>query len=151
MMKNQIEKRLELKAPVSKVWHVLADYRKFGQWFHVNIDGPFIPGKIARGKLTFPGYENYPWEVVVQKMEPERLFSFTWHPYALDAKRDYSQETPTLVEFRLEKMKKGTLLILTETGFDKIPTDRRVEAFRMNSKGWTKQMENIEEYVSEKS
>jgi len=150
-MKNQIEKRLELNAPVSKVWQALTDYRKFGQWFHVNIEGPFIPGQIARGKLTFPGYENYPWEVVVQKMEPERLFSFTWHPYALDAKRDYSQETPTLVEFRLEKMKKGTLLILTESGFDKIPSDRRMEAFRMNSNGWTKQMENIQEYVSEKS
>ena len=97
------------------------------------------------------GYEDVKWEAVVQKMEPERLFSFTWHPYSFDPKIDYSKETPTLVEFRLEKTKRGTLLLLTESGFDKIPSDRRVEAFRMNDGGWTEQMKNIESYVVPRS
>jgi hypothetical protein len=81
-------------------------------------------------------------------MEPERLFSFTWHPYASDPKKDYSKETPTLVEFKLEKIPNGTLLLLTESGFDKIPADRRAEAFRRNDGGWTEQMKNIEAHVA---
>ena len=150
-MNNQIEKRIELKAPVSRVWRALTDYREFGQWFRVKLDGPFVPGQIARGQITYPGYEHVKWEVVVQKMEPERLFSFTWHPYSVDSKIDYSKETPTLVEFRLEKTSNGTLLLLTESGFDKIPGDRRLEAFRRNDGGWTEQMKNIENHVAQTS
>ncbi len=147
-MNNQIEKRIELKVPVSRVWRALTDYREFGQWFRVKLDGPFVPGQIVRGQITYPGYEHVKWEAVVQKMEPERLFSFTWHPYAVDSKIDYSKETPTLVEFRLEKTLKGTLLQLTESGFDKIPSDRRLEAFRRNDGGWTEQIKNIENHVA---
>jgi len=150
-MNNCIEKRIELKAPLSRVWRALTDYREFGQWFRVKVDGPFVPGEISRGQVTYPGYEHLQWEVVVQKMEPERLFSFTWHPYAVDPEKDYSKETPTLVEFRLEKIANGTLLVVTESGFDKIPSDRRPEAFRMNDGGWTEQMKNIENYVTQKS
>jgi uncharacterized protein YndB with AHSA1/START domain len=104
-----------------------------------------------RGQITYPGYEHVKWEAVVQKMEPERFFSFTWHPYSVDSKIDYSKETPTLVEFRLEKTSNGTLLLLTESGFDKIPGDRRLEAFRRNDGGWTEQMKNIENHVAQTS
>lgn len=149
-MDNRIEKRIELKAPVSRVWRALTDYREFGEWFRVELDGPFEAGRVSRGHITYLGYEHLKWEAVVQKIEPERLFSFTWHPYAVDPKTDYSKETPTLVEFRLEKTGNGTLLVLTESGFDKIPSDRRLEAFRRNDGGWTEQMKNIETYVTEK-
>jgi uncharacterized protein YndB with AHSA1/START domain len=149
-MDNRIEKRIELAAPVSRVWRALTDYREFGEWFRVKLDGPFVPGQISRGHITYPGYEHVKWEVVVQKMEPERLFSFTWHPYSVDPKIDYSKETPTLVEFRLEKTTKGTLLLLTESGFEKIPSERFLEAFRRNDGGWTEQMKNIESYVAQK-
>jgi len=117
----------------------------------VKLDGPFVAGQVSRGHITYPGYEHIKWEAVVQKMEPERLFSFTWHPYAIDPKQDYSNETPTLVEFRLEKTATGTLLMLTESGFDKVPNDRRAEAFRMNDGGWTEQMKNIEKHVAQTS
>jgi len=150
-MNNHIEKRIELKAPVSRVWRALTDYREFGEWFRVKLNGPFVPGQVSRGQITYPGYEHVQWEAVVQKMEPERLFSFTWHPYSVDPKIDYSKETPTLVEFRLEKTTSGTLLLLTESGFDNIPRDRRIEAFRMNDGGWTEQMKNIENYVTQTS
>jgi uncharacterized protein YndB with AHSA1/START domain len=150
-MNDRIEKRIELKAPVSRVWRALTDYREFGEWFRVKLEGPFVVGQIARGKITHPGYEHVVWQAVVQKIEPERQFSFTWHPYGIDPKRDYSTETPTLVEFRLEETKNGTLLVLTESGFDKIPSDRRAEAFRMNDGGWTEQMKNIEDYVTRAS
>jgi uncharacterized protein YndB with AHSA1/START domain len=150
-MNNQIEKRIELAAPVSRVWRALTDYREFGEWFRVKLDGPFVAGQVSRGHITYPGYEHVKWEAVVQKMEPERLFSFTWHPYGIDPKIDYSKETPTLVEFRLEKIPTGTLLLLTESGFDKIPADRRAEAFRMNDGGWTEQMKNIEKHVAQTS
>jgi uncharacterized protein YndB with AHSA1/START domain len=149
MMNNRIEKRIELKAPVSRVWRALTDYREFGEWFRVKLDGPFVPGQVSRGHITYPGYEHLKWEIVVQQMEAERLFSFTWHPYAIDPKIDYSEETPTLVEFRLENSASGTLLTLTESGFENIPSDRRLEAFRMNDSGWTEQMKNIERHVEQ--
>jgi uncharacterized protein YndB with AHSA1/START domain len=150
-MSDRIEKRIELAAPVSRVWRALTDYREFGQWFGVKLDGPFREGQVSRGHITNPGYEHLKWEAVVQKMEPERLFSFTWHPYAIDPKIDYSGETPTLVEFRLEGNASGTLLLVTESGFDKIPSHRRLDAFRMNDGGWAKQLKNIEKHVAQTS
>ncbi len=149
-MNDRIEKRIELKAPVSRVWRALTDHREFGEWFRVKLDGPFVAGQVSTGHITYPGYEHLKWEAVIQTVEPERYFSFTWHPYGIDPKVDYSKETPTLVEFRLEKSATGTLLTLTESGFDKIPAHRRDEAFRMNDGGWTQQMKNIEGYVAEK-
>src|SRR6266850_40880 len=110
---DRIEKRIELNAPPARVWRALTDHREFGQWFRVNLESPFVPGKPTRGKITYPGYEHLTWEAIIQKMEPEKLFSFTWHPCAIDPKVDYSKETPTLVEFSLEKTATGTLLTLT--------------------------------------
>src|SRR6266702_5458980 len=118
---DRIEKRIELNAPPARVWRALTDHREFGEWFRVNLEAPFVPGKSTRGHITYPGYEHLVMEVVVQKMEQERLFSFYWHPYAVDPKVDYSKEPPTLVEFRLEKRAARTLLIVTESGFDAIP------------------------------
>jgi len=151
-MEDRIEKRIELKAPVSRVWRALTDHNEFGQWFRVKLDGPFVPGQVSRGHITYPGYEHVKWEAVVQKMEPERLFSFTWHPYAIDPNTDYSNEPSTLVEFRLEKSASGgTSLVVTESGFGKIPINRRAEAFRMNDGGWAEQMKNIEAHVAQGS
>lgn len=147
---DRIEKQIELKAPVTRVWRALTDSREFGEWFGVKFEGPFVAGKAARGRITYPGYEHLILEAVVQKIEPEKLFSYTWHPYAVDTKVDYSKEMPTLVEFRLEKTATGTLLRVTESGFDKIPAARRDEAFRKNEGGWAQQVKNIERYVAEK-
>lgn len=146
-MSNRIEKSIELKAPVSRVWRALVDYREFGEWFRVQLDKPFEPGKVAVGHITHPGYEHVIWRVTIKTIEPERLFSFTWHPYAVDATIDYAAETPTLVEFTLEPTATGTLLRVTETGFDQIPAGRRAEAFRMDDSGWAAQMENIRHHV----
>jgi uncharacterized protein YndB with AHSA1/START domain len=148
-MSDRIEKTIELKAPVSRVWRALTDHREFGTWFRVNLDGPFVAGQAARGHITYPGYEHLVFQVKVQKMQPERLFSFTWHPFAIDPDHDYSQEPPTLVEFTLRPIAGGTLLRVVESGFDKIPSHRRAEAFRMNEGGWGAQMENIARHVRE--
>ena len=150
-MNDRIEKRIELKAPISRVWRALTDYCEFGEWFRVKLDGPFVSGQASTGHMTYPGYEHLKWHAVVQKMEPERLFSFTWHPYAIDPNVDYASETPTLVEFRLEEIPGGTLVVLTESGFDKVPAERRLEAYRRNDGGWTEQLKNIEAYVTQKA
>lgn len=147
MGNERIEKRIELVASVSRVWRALTDYREFGEWFGVNLEAPFRVGEVARGKITYPGYEHLTWEAVIRTMEAERLFAFTWHPYATDPDFDYSKEEPTLVEFLLEKTDTGTLLVLTESGFEKVPATRRDEAFRLNDGGWTQQMKNIERHV----
>jgi uncharacterized protein YndB with AHSA1/START domain len=148
-MSDRIEKRIELKAPVARVWRALTDHREFGQWFKVNLAGPFIPGEVSRGKITHPGYEHVEWHATVKEMQPERLFSFTWHPYAIEPGVDYSKEPPTLVEFRLESIPTGTLLTVTESGFDRVPAHRRDEAFRMNERGWAGQVKNIERHVTQ--
>ena len=144
---DRIEKRIELNAPVARVWRALTDYKEFGAWFRVDLEGPFVPGKMTRGRILYPGYEHLVMEVEVQKVEPQRLFSFHWHPYAVDPGVDYTSEPPTLVEFRLEQAGKGSVLSLIESGFDAIPASRRDEAFRMNDGGWTEQMTNIETHV----
>lgn len=145
---DRIEKTIELKAPVSRVWRALTNHEEFGAWFRVKLDGPFVSGQVSTGRITYPGYEHLKWEAVVQKMEPERLFSFTWHPYAVDPDQDYSAEPPTLVTFTLEKIATGTLLRVVESGFDRIPAGRRAEAFRMNDGGWAEQVKNIAEYLA---
>ena len=146
-MEDRIAKRIEIAAPVARVWRALTDSRQFGEWFRVKLEGPFVEGETVVGQLTWPGYEHLRMEVVVKTIKPTSYFSYTWHPYAVDPKVDYSQETPTLVEFRLEETAGGTLLAVTESGFDKLPKERYEVAFRMNSRGWEQQLENIGGYV----
>ena len=146
-IENRIEKHIDLKAPLSRVWKAITDHTQFGQWFGVKLEGPFVVGETTHGKMTYPGFEHMQWAVDVKEIQPERLFSFTWHPYAVDEAVDYSKETPTLVEFTLEATGTGTHLMLTESGFDKIPANRRLEAFRMDEEGWIEQLENIAKYV----
>jgi uncharacterized protein YndB with AHSA1/START domain len=148
-MSDRIEKAIALQAPVSWVWRALTDHNEFGMWFRVRLEGPFVPGQVSRGHITYPGYEHLRWEAVVQKMEPERLFSFTWHPYAVDPDEDYAREPPTLVEFTLQATPTGTLLRVVESGFDKLPNKRRLEAFRMNEGGWSEQVKNIAQHVAQ--
>jgi uncharacterized protein YndB with AHSA1/START domain len=148
-MSDRIEKTVDIKAPVSRVWRALTDHTEFGTWFRVKIDGPFVPGEVSTGHITYPGYEHLRWEAVIQKMEPQRLFSFTWHPYAVDPKVDYSGEPSTLVEFTLETIPTGTRLRVVESGFDKIPAHRRAEAFRINEGGWAEQTGNIARHVEQ--
>ena len=152
-MDNVIRKEIELKAPVARVWRALTDFREFGEWFRVKLDGPFVAGEISRGQMTYPGFEHVRWEAVIQQMEPERLFSFTWpHPKSFDKANyphDYADSPRTLVEFRLEPTATGTRLTVTESGFENIPGDLRLEAFRRNDGGWTQQMKNIENHVAQ--
>jgi len=147
MDQNRIERHIDLKAPLSRVWKALTDHKEFGQWFGCQFDGPFVVGKMIPGKLNFPGFEHIQWAIDVKQMEPERLFAFTWHPYPADPTIDYSKEKPTLVEFTLEAAGSGTHLVVTESGFEKLPANRRLEAFRMNEEGWIEQLENVAKYV----
>jgi uncharacterized protein YndB with AHSA1/START domain len=142
-MTDRIEKSMELAAPAERVWRALTDHNEFGQWFRVELDGPFVRGELSRGRITYPGYEHLEWEAKVVAMDRPRLFSFTWHPYAVDPGADYSQEPPTLVEFRLEPAAGGTRLTVVESGFDALPPHRRADALRSNEGGWEEQMRNI--------
>lgn len=145
---DRIEKQILLKAPRSRVWHALADAEAFGEWFGVALQGQrFVAGECVRGHITHPGYEHLLFEITLERIEPERLLSFHWHPYAVNATHDYSNEPPTRVVFELEEVSGGTLLRVVESGFNQIPAERRAEAFRMNSGGWEQQMKNILHHV----
>ena len=147
-MSDRIEKTIALRAPVDRVWRALTTPAEFGAWFRVNLAGvAFVPGQKARGPMTYPGFEHVIWEVTVVAVQPKTLFSFNWHPYAVDPDVDYTKETPTLVAFTLAAEGEGTRLTVVESGFDAIPTHRRDEALRMNDGGWAEQMRNIQAHV----
>lgn len=146
---DRIEREILLKAPRARVWRALSNAEEFGNWFGVALKGQrFVTGERTRGQVTYPGYEHLTFDVLVERIEPEKSISFRWHPAAVDAKADYSKEPSTLVVFEIKEAKGGVLLTVVESGFDKIPPARRLEAFRMNSDGWTIQMQNIEKHVA---
>jgi uncharacterized protein YndB with AHSA1/START domain len=144
---DRIEKKVLLRAPKARVWRALTNADEFGTWFRVAMEGPFEVGRVAKGRITHPGYEHLVMEVTVERMDPEDVFAFRWHPYAIDPAVDYSKEPTTLVEFRLEAAPGGTMLTVVESGFDRIPASRRAEAFRMNDEGWSAQVENLRRHV----
>lgn len=156
---DRIQKRVVLRAPLERVWNAVSEATQFGSWFGAAFDGPFAPGKAMKGriqptkadpevaKLQEP-HAGKPFEMTVEQIEPMRLFSFRWHPFAVDPKVDYSSEPTTLVTFELESVPGGTQLTITESGFDRLPATRRGKAFEMNAQGWTHQMRLIEKYLA---
>ncbi|CAG9168498.1 hypothetical protein LMG23992_01159 [Cupriavidus laharis] len=146
---DRIERSVLLKAAVPRVWHALSDAASFGNWFGVKFDSDvaFAPGLRVQGHVTYPGYEHVIFDVQIEQMAPQRLLSWRWHPAAVEPGRDYSDEPSTLVVFELKPVADGTLLTVVESGFDQIPPQRRLEAFRMNSGGWDEQMRNIASHV----
>jgi len=143
-----IEEKIRLRVPVARVWRALTDAEEFGEWFGVKLGGAFAPGASVKGTITEKGYEGMRFEMAVERIEPRRLFSWRWHPYAIDPDVDYSTEPPTLVVCELEEVADGTALTLVESGFDTIPVRRRAEAYRMHEQGWAAQMKNIERYLA---
>jgi uncharacterized protein YndB with AHSA1/START domain len=147
---DRIEKQIVLRATRSRVWRALTDPKEFGTWFRVKLETGFAPGQKAAGAITHAGYEHVRFEATVERMDQERLFTFRWHPYAVDPKVDYSKEPTTLVEFKLADHPDGTLLSVVESGFDKVPAHRRGEAFLRNTEGGEIQLRNIESHVASK-
>jgi uncharacterized protein YndB with AHSA1/START domain len=145
---DRIEKRVVVRAARSRVWRAITTAEEFGAWFRMNLEGEFAEGATIRGRITHPGYEHVTLEMLVERIEPERYFSYRWHPYAIDPAVDFSAEPTTLVEFHLQDTEGGTALTIVESGFDRIPLARRAEAFRVNDQGWAGQIKNLERYVS---
>ena len=145
---DRIEKQVILGAPRSRVWRALTDVSQFNAWFGVSLTTPFEPGAEVSGTIAIRGYEHVTMRIWIEAMEPERFFSFRWHPYAVEPGVDYSAEPTTLVSFRLEDAPDGTKLTIIESGFDAIPASRRAKAFSMNDKGWTGQAENIRKFLA---
>ena len=144
---DRIEKRIRLAAPRSRVWRALSDSQEFGEWFQVRFEQPFRAGATLVGRITFPGYEHLPMTIVIERVVPERLFSYRWHPNAHDLSHDYSAEPMTLVEFTLEDAGAGTELTVVESGFDALPLARRAAALKANAAGWAAQVTRIRDHV----
>jgi uncharacterized protein YndB with AHSA1/START domain len=147
MSTDRIEKVVVLHAPRARVWQALANTEEFGAWFGVKLEGNFVEGARVKGNFTYPGYEHLTMDVTVERVNPERLLSFRWHPSAIDPEKDYSSEPTTLVEFQLDEVAEGTRLQIVESGFDRLPLARRAEAYRGNEGGWEEQLKNVERYV----
>ena len=146
---DRIERKILLKASRARVWRALSNAEEFGEWFGVNFKGKtFVAGKAVQGNVTYPGYEHVVMEVFIERVEPERLLSWRWHPAAIDPAVDYSQEPTTLVVFELQEADGGILLTVVESGLDKIPLARRATVLRLNTSGWDEQMVNIKKHVA---
>lgn len=155
---DRIEKTIVLRASLSRVWRAIHDSREFGIWFGVELEGPFVAGQLIRGRIVptqvdpevaamQKPYEGHPFEISIDRIEHERLFSFRWHPFAIEKGVDYSTEPATLVTFSLEAIEGGTRLTITESGFDEIPIERRAKAFTANDGGWSAQAKLITRYL----
>ena len=145
---DRIEKQVILDAPRSRVWRALTDVAQFNAWFGVKLSAPFAPGAEVSGQITIRDYDHVTMTIWIEAMEPERFFSFRWHPYAIEPGVDYAAEPTTLVSFTLEDAGQGTRLTIVESGFDAIPESRRAKAFAMNSSGWAGQAENIRKFLA---
>jgi uncharacterized protein YndB with AHSA1/START domain len=156
---DRIVKTVLLRAPRDRVWRAISDAKEFGTWFGVNFDGPFVAGARMKGRITptkvdaevaksQEPYAGAVFECTIDRVEPMGLFSFRWHPFAVDPAVDYSHEATTLVEFRLEEVAEGTRLTITESGFDGVPLERRAKAFAANEQGWAAQMRLVEKYLA---
>ncbi len=146
---DRIERKVLLNVSRKQVWEALVDAEQFGGWFGIALKGKtFVAGETIEAPITYPGYEHVTWRARIERILPQTLFSFWWHPYAVNEGVDYSQETPTLVEFTIEDRAPGILLRVVESGFDTLPKERREKAFKMNSRGWDEQMSNIENYLN---
>jgi uncharacterized protein YndB with AHSA1/START domain len=157
---ERIQKKALLHARPSRVWRAIADPKEFGAWFGMQIEGSFDPGSRVVGRITpttadpeiakqQKEHEGLEGEMLIDRVEPERLLTFRWHPFATDPSFDYSGEPTTVVSFELEEAGNNTLLSVTESGFDRLPVERRTQAFAANEQGWGKQMELIEKYVAQ--
>lgn len=155
---DRIEKQVFLRAPQERVWRAITDATEFGNWFGVAFEGGFAPGAEMRGRVTptkadpevakmQEKYTGAPFTVYVDRIEPMSVFAYRWHPFAIDPAVDYSNEPTTLVTFTLEPKDDGTLLTITESGFDAIPLARRADAFEANDEGWAMQAKMIEKYL----
>jgi uncharacterized protein YndB with AHSA1/START domain len=159
MTTDRIEKTVLLRAPHERVWRAITDAKQFGTWFGVELDGPFTAGQRVTGRIVptqvdaavakeQEPFAGLPVEWTVDRIEPMRVFSFRWHPFAIDPKVDYSHEPTTLVMFELEEVAGGTRLTITESGFDQIPLERRAKAFAANEGGWAAQAELVALYLA---
>ena len=148
---DRIERQVRIHAPRSRVWQALTNAEEFGRWFGVKLSGgTFVAGKRVTGMITHPGYAHVQWDVWIEAVQPESRFAWRWHPYAVEPGKDYSDEPTTLVEFTLMEENGATVLTVVESGFDKVPPERRLLAFRMNSEGWDAQIRNIDRHVTQK-
>ena len=147
-MTDRIEKTVDLRAPIARVWKALTDHEEFGKWFRVKLDQPFTVGAVQTGHITYEGYEHMKWRSTVERMEAPHLFVFTW-PAAEDASDpDAQPDAPVMrVTFRLEEISAGTRLTVVESGFEAIPAERRMTILRENGNGWETQMRNIAAHV----
>lgn len=145
---DRIVKVVTLSAPVSKVWRALTDFEQFGAWFRVDLDGPFVAGRESTGRMTYPGHEGEPWLASIERIEPERYFSFRWPPNEADTDVPIGEQITTLVEFELKPAGSGTQLTITESGFGQLADPERLECLRRNTDGWNIQADNIARHVS---
>jgi uncharacterized protein YndB with AHSA1/START domain len=155
-MTDVIEKSTLLRAPRSRVWRAIADSRELGAWFGMAIDGPFVAGQAVEGRIATTQvdpdvakqqepYVGLRCVLFVERVEPETLLSFRWHPGA-DA--DPAPDAPTtLVTFQLADEGESTRLTIVESGFDAIPLERRARVFAENDGGWEMQLSLIARYV----
>jgi len=147
---STVERSTLVRAPRSRVWQALTSIQEFSKWFCVkDADGEFTPGARLRMVSTHECGKGEEFFVDVVKMEAPETFSWRWTPGSKQPGEDTSSEPMTLVEFRLKEVEGGTLVTVTESGFDKLSLTRRIRVFEQNDKGWEIQLASLTRYAGE--
>lgn len=158
---DRIEKQILLHHSRVRVWQAISDSTHFSKWIGLCDHGEFLPGEIFTAKMAptrfnadFAAlqapYSGLPVRMTIERMEPMSVFAFRFHPFAIDRNFDYSREPMNLVTFTLEQTEQapaGILLTITESGFDRIPAERRATAYPVNERGWSLAIKAIEAYL----
>nr|MDT0657605.1 SRPBCC family protein [Micromonospora sp. DSM 115978] len=138
---DRIERTLELAHPPERVWAALTTAEGLGTWF----------GNRAEVDLRVGGQATLTWDsgdsatLTITRLEPPRVFGYTWPLYGLpadDPRRNY-------VEFTLEPTDAGTTLTMVESGFAQLPdADDHKKAYAGNTEGWTSELGELVAYLN---
>ena len=146
---SRIDRTIKIDAPVERVWRALTNAEDLSSWFQVRIEGTIAPGSDVWMTSVHPDHAGQRFPVKIAEMAPPHRLVWQWHPGAVDPNVDYSREPRTTVTFALAPTDGGTLLTVSETGFNEISLARRAKAYQDNSQGWAEVLVWLQRYAQE--
>lgn len=140
--RHRIERQIELKAPIEKVWSAITKAEELRKWF----------GDVAELELREGGRGQVGWsefgsisELVVESVEPPSHFAFSWSAVA---NAPFDGSLATRVDIYLEDLGETTRLKVEESGFDELPESIGRSVFEENRSGWGHELEDLEAYLA---
>jgi uncharacterized protein YndB with AHSA1/START domain len=146
MTPDSIEREILIAAPPDRVWTLLTEAEHIGTWFgDAGAEVDLRPG----GALTMSWEEHGTVHARIERVEPERLFSYRWAPFKDPGGGEPVEGNSTLVEFTLEPATDGTRVRVVESGFASLDTtpEQRDAHREENAEGWAIELGHLEQHA----